>query len=98
MPLPPSCSPPYGRPHNIMKKTLLTILLLLLPAMASAQSAIDNALNALTGSRGGIGGVIKGTPAQIVGNFINTIVGLLGVVAIVLIVYAGGLWLTAAGG
>lgn len=37
------------------------------------------------------------TPEQIIGSVVNGIVGVLGVVAVGLIVYAGGLWITAAG-
>lgn len=36
-------------------------------------------------------------PAQVVSNAVNTVIGLLGIVAVILVIYAGGLWLTAAG-
>ena len=35
--------------------------------------------------------------SQAIGDFINRAVGFLGVIAVILIIYAGGLWLTAAG-
>lgn len=37
------------------------------------------------------------SPFELINSFINTAIGILGVIAVLLIVYAGGLWLTAAG-
>jgi hypothetical protein len=70
------------------------------PSVAFAQARGDvftNARASLLRAATPIVGGAPGTPAALVGNIINTAIGILGVVALGLILYAGGLWLTAAG-
>lgn len=52
-------------------------------------TSVDSGLGDPTALQAGVSNTI--------GNAINTAVGFLGVVAVILIIYAGGLWLTAAG-
>ena len=91
-----------------MKKLLLGFLSLLtmgqlalvaLPAAAQVSDADANPLTLL-----GKTGVEKGTAQDagtrlplVVGSIIRTILGLLGIIFLVLIVYAGFLWMTARG-
>jgi hypothetical protein len=67
------------------------------PLMASAVTALDNLKNNYkqTGNAAGVA-TSKGLP-QLVGSFINAAIGLLGVILVVLIIYAGFLWMTAQG-
>ena len=60
----------------------------------SAGSIFSGALDATAGSAG-----VKSSKTfpQIVGGYIKAAVGLLGVILVVLIIYAGFLWMTAAG-
>ncbi len=60
-------------------------------------SALQCAASRLNIFASGSGVSTTRTPQSIVGRFINTAVAILGVVAVALIVYAGGLWITAGG-
>lgn len=77
------------------------IAALFLPQVASAQSSRESvftdAFNRLRNVSGQAGIESSQTPAQLVGNVVNVALGILGLVALGLILYAGGLWLTAAG-
>ncbi len=80
---------------------VLVSLAFYLAASAScfAQSMQDR-LNSVAGSTGAgykTGTVKEGNVADLVGGIINTVLSLLGVIFLVLIVYAGYLWLTASG-
>lgn len=61
-------------------------------AFKSAQKLLQQSAGETVGK-----GAAEVTPGQIVGTFVNAAVGVLGVVAVILLVYGGGLWLTAAG-
>ena len=67
------------------------------PIAAGATSALSNAAAALnnTGSTAGFG--TQTDLPTLIGSFINIFLGLLGVIFVVLTVYAGYLWMTAAG-
>lgn len=85
-----------------MKKVSLfwTIVALALggwPSSAAAGSAFENAIGKFRNFAADSGANVDADPEQIVGNIINTVVGVLGVIAVGLVVYAGGLWITAAG-
>lgn len=77
------------------------MMLLSLPAQAQVKScngsAFECATQRLRSFASGSGVKVDQGPEAIVGQVINTAVGILGVVAVGLIVYAGGLWITAAG-
>ncbi len=79
---------------------LLTFLLVPTQAFA-ADSGIKNAIDKLRSAseQGGLGSPSdQGTEiTNLISNLINLTVGVLGVVAVLLMIYAGGLWLTAAG-
>lgn len=79
-----------------MMKFLIVPMLLLLPFAASADT-----LN-LNTSLDNVGGEAYGTTSQpdlleILGTIINVILGFLGVIFLVLTLYAGFLWMTAGG-
>ncbi len=92
-----------------MKRRLISLLPILfglmmavsLPAQAQVRQCTGTAFECATkrlkdfASNSGV--KTDQTPTSIVGQIINTAVGMLGVVAVGLIVYAGGLWITAAG-
>lgn len=61
----------------------------------SNRSAFGEALGKLRDFAGA--NVSSRQPGEIVGSIVNQALGILGVVAVGLIVYAGGLWVTAAG-
>ncbi len=69
---------------------------LFLAADALAGSALVNNLQATGQSGFGVTGEPQRLPV-LVGNIIKNFMGLLGIVAVVLILYAGFLWMTAAG-
>ena len=77
-----------------MKKKLLSLFILLLlvtPVITFAQSDITANLDTAAGN-------LKGqTLPQIVGSVINAFVSILGVILVSLMVYAGYMWMTAAG-
>src|SRR3989339_2228008 len=85
---------------TIAKKLLLSLIcsfLLLIPIMASAQlgSAQTNLDKALKGT-----GLNEGTRADLsstIGVIIKTILSLVGTIFLILMVYAGILWMTAQG-
>ena len=89
-----------------MRKFLLTMcaaFLAFMPLTVYAGDA-ENVFGNITGEDGtltqaapaGLQNQSK-TPAAVVSQLINTVVGFLGVIAVGLIIYAGGMWLTAAG-
>jgi len=83
-----------------MKKyfILLFTWFLLPSAVSAGDSAIDKAKDSLKSSATS---TLKTdtilTPAQIANQIVNTAVSILGVISVLLIVYGGGMWLTAAG-
>ncbi len=86
-----------------MKRYFFSALLLFvativcLPAVVSAESAIDKAISG-TEALAGKSGLESGEePEEVVGRILNAVIGVLGTIAVGLIVYAGGLWITAAG-
>lgn len=81
----------------------LALAIALVPSVSFADepkkctNAFNCALGQLETFASGSGVNTKQTPETIAGNIINTGIGILGVVAVALVVYAGGLWITAAG-
>jgi hypothetical protein len=75
-------------------RSTIIVLLLSFPGIALAQGgALDRARGVA-----GAGGITTTTHLpELVGNIINSVIAMLGVVMVVLIVYAGFLYLTAAG-
>lgn len=82
---------------------VLALAIALVPSASFADepkkctNAFNCALGQLETFASGSGVNTKQTPETIAGNIINTGIGILGVVAVALVVYAGGLWITAAG-
>lgn len=87
----------------IIKVILASFILAVMPVGVGAAGGLfegsDSAIKKLeTASKGaGLGDPKTVKPADIVKRIVNAAVGFLGVIAVLLIVYAGGLWLTAAG-
>ncbi len=71
-------------------------LMLTAPIALHAGSALDLATNAAdrTGSNAGLA---KKSIPVLVGSYIKAAIGLLGIILVVLIIYAGFLWMTAQG-
>lgn len=95
---------------NLFKRLLiiggLSAALVMPFAPVQAQGIFNSIRSGLTdtSTKAGVGDVAlnKSGGAQtrltkLVGGFINTAIQILGVIAVILIVYAGGLWLTASG-
>jgi len=81
---------------------ILVMLLVSVPASAFAVKNIftDSKLKLKTTSvESGLGTPedLEKNVSSTIGDVINTVVGFLGVAAVILIVYAGGMWMTAAG-
>lgn len=66
------------------------------PMAASAQVDLNEGLEEVGGTGYGVSGEPKGLE-EIVGQIINVFLGILGVVFLILTIYAGILWMTAAG-
>lgn len=86
---------------SLQKKLFFTVLMLafiVLPVLnfaLIANAAIDVGLNEVNT---GLGGSLNSTdPRTTAGRIINIALGFLGVIAVILIVYAGFKWMTAAG-
>lgn len=75
----------------------LGILAWALPAVVFAGDALQGAKNLFRSAGRDIFDADDTTLADAIGSYVNAAVGFLGMVSVVLIVYAGGLWLTAAG-
>ena len=75
---------------------MAVVLAVAMPSFVMAKTAVEQATGLLQKSAGVTESTVAG-PGAIVGTLINSAVGLLGVVSIVLLVYGGGMWLTAAG-
>src|SRR5688572_5421507 len=67
-----------------------------LPFVANAQGALANLQGSLNSTAGSAGLTSKPLP-QLVGSFIAAALGLLGVILVVLVIYAGFIWMTAQG-
>lgn len=67
------------------------------PLPASAESIFDNARRGLSAIGGAAGVSTSQSASSFVGSIVNTAISILGLIAMALILYAGGLWLTAAG-
>jgi heme/copper-type cytochrome/quinol oxidase subunit 2 len=84
------------------KLTAAGSVALLAPFMASAQTPSGGCAGGLAGAAGCLqnvapaGGTTKTLP-ELIGSFINALLGVLGIVFVVLVVYAGFLWMTAQG-
>lgn len=68
------------------------------PIAAFAATALDNITSSVdsVASHGGIK-TSTNDPAALVGNYISAALGLLGVILVVIVIYAGFLWMTAQG-
>lgn len=76
---------------------ILAITAWVVPTTVFASSAIDRAIESAKKLGDASGLESQETPATIVGSIINAAIGILGIVAVGLIIYAGALWITAAG-
>lgn len=86
-----------------MRKRALTtviiaalLLLVVLPSVAFADTAILNSLET-AGTAGFGAGATSRTLPEIIGNVIKVFLSIVGVIFLVLMVYAGYLWMTAQG-
>lgn len=72
---------------------------LALPAMASAQSVFQDAQDAVkdVGDKAGVGTAAEASLPEVVGRIINVLLGFIGILLLVYILYAGFLWMTAGG-
>jgi hypothetical protein len=76
---------------------MVAITAWVVPTTVFASSAIDRAIESAKRLGTASGLESQETPATIVGSIINAAIGILGIVAVALIIYAGALWITAAG-
>jgi hypothetical protein len=78
---------------------VITASLVLMPVMASAQLTAEN--TGLSGAAAGTGLATSCTGSEcllsIIGNVINLVLGFLGVVLLVMLLYAGFLWMSSGG-
>lgn len=87
--------------YQFVKIISLSILIfgaLLAPSLVSAD-VLEDAISGVekTAEKADLEIDQSGDIINIIGRGINSVLGIMGVIAVVLIVYAGGLWLTAAG-
>ena len=75
---------------------VLTVVLLVLPAAVFAQPSILNSLESAGNAGFGVGADTRTLP-EIIGNVIKVFLSIVGVIFMVLMVYAGYLWMTAQG-
>ena len=75
----------------------VNVVLFAIPALVQAQTAIDKAKSGVKGLADKTGLAGERTAPEIVGGIINAVISVLGTVAVFLIMYAAGLWITAAG-
>lgn len=86
---------------STVAKMIAPVTLALAPAIAFAQA--PNALNSIktqaakTSLNAGLGDTNSGDLANTVGKLIGSALGLLGIILVVIIIYAGFLWMTAQG-
>lgn len=80
-----------------MMKKIFTILVLWSVPVVTMAAAIDDSIGKIgkAADKAGLGATR--TPAELVSSFINIAISILGVIAVILVIYAGGMWLTAAG-
>lgn len=85
---------------HIIRKISITFMLCILvlsPSVALTQGNLGNADDNLNSVRDKIGGEVEGDLNVIVGNIIKTVLSLIGLIFLLLTVYAGYLWMTARG-
>ncbi len=82
-----------------MKKNFLLsiVFLLLLPAVVFAQGDFSNARGNLEDVGAKVGGTMQTDLGAAIGTAISAVLGLVGLIFFVLMVYAGYLWMTARG-
>ena len=90
-----------------MKKTIFTVLLVIMglsltaaPALAAATRSVANIQQDVNDTFGTIAittGLPDSTLEQIVGGVINVITGFLGLIALIIILWGGFVWMTAGG-
>lgn len=84
---------------NTLKKILLSLMCFsfVLPQLAFAQGLKGGSAKLNNVAEKAYGGTPESDPQVIIGKIINAFLGLLGIVFLVLMVYAGFLWMTAQG-
>lgn len=85
---------------NFLKKILTVLIvcgLVFIPSLIFAQGNLDQADENLENVRQGIGGNVEGDINIVIGNIIKTVLSLIGLIFLILTVYAGFLWMTARG-
>lgn len=83
--------------RRFAKFIAINSVLLAVPALVQAAEAIDRARSGVDALAGKTGLQTPRTAPQIVGGIVNAVISVLGTVAVFLIMYAAGLWITAAG-
>ncbi len=88
--------------NDVYKKICVQVVLLVLgivalPATVIGTGNLGNAGNNLQNVQKGIGGNVPTDLSAVVGNVIKTVLSLVGIIFLVLTVYAGYLWMTARG-
>jgi hypothetical protein len=82
----------------LVASLMLAVSAFLLPATALAQNnPFNNAQNLANDVAGNAGITSNRTLPQIIGQIINIILGFLGIVLLLIILYSGFLWMTAGG-
>lgn len=76
---------------------IMLIGMVMVSTTALAQDNLDNALGNLGKTKKELGGKIEEDPAVIIGKTINLALTFVGVIFLLLMVYAGFLWMTARG-
>ncbi len=73
--------------------------LLALPGTALAQSVFDSALEQVgeVGDKAGVGSAASASLPEVVGRVINVLLGFIGILLLVYMLYAGFLWMTSGG-
>ncbi|MFH1866948.1 MAG: pilin [Patescibacteria group bacterium] len=78
----------------VIKKIIIVLIVLALPLLVKAQS-VDPGLQLTADAAGLPTGTTS--PITVISIIVNSLLGVLGVVFLILIIYAGFLWMTAAG-
>ncbi len=86
-----------GIKKQLLCAYLLVISLSLLPGAVLGQGNLGDAGDNLANVQKGIGGNVPTDVSVVVGNIIKTVLSLVGIIFLILTVYAGYLWMTARG-
>lgn len=82
---------------NLLALFLVIIFSAITPLSVFAQGNLNQADDNLQNVQKGIGGNVPSDISVVVGNIIKTVLSLVGIIFLILTVYAGYLWMTARG-